>query len=416
MLTIRATRVGGASTLSQIVQSVEVALSTKAPVESVADRVSRWFVPAVIVVSAVAFGGGIWFGLHPGASLMRAIAVLVIACPCALGIATPLAITAAVGAASTRGILVSNARVFEQFRKVDLVVLDKTGTLTEGNFQLLATSVDTALPLVAALERCSGHPIARTIVRHVEELGLPIPEAHDVVVHPGQGIEGVVEGGRVVVGNRTLVPPGSTIEGAFHTTTVVYAAVDGVFRGWIALGDRIRPDAAGLVSMLRAGGIETLVVSGDSRENTASVARDVGATAFFAEVLPAGKAEIIREHQKAGKVVAMIGDGVNDVPALAAADIGIALGHGTDLTIQAAPVVLMAPRLAGVLEIFTLSRRTLQVVRQNLFWAFFYNCAGMTLAITGLLNPILAAGAMVLSSLSVIGNSLRLYENRRVQS
>jgi heavy metal translocating P-type ATPase len=415
VLEIRATRVGADSTLSQIIRSVESAMSSRSAIERVVDRAARMFVPIVIGVAALAFFGGVAFGVDSATALMRAIAVLVIACPCALGIATPLAITAAVGAASRRGILVSDSRVLELVNKVDVMVLDKTGTVTEGDFAVLDLALPReVLPLVAAVEAYSEHPLGRASVRHAQSQGLSIPSALDIEIYKGQGIAGFINGRRIVVGNRRLVPG---IEPALEArasqweasgATVAFVSIDGRPAGAMAFGDRVRVGAPELIAALRARGIRTIMLSGDSEATTAFVARQTGVDEFRAGVPPDGKLALIGELKTGGRTVAMAGDGVNDAPALAAADLGIALGSGTDLAMRAAPVVLMSPALDRVLEVFDLSRMTLRTVRQNLFWAFFYNVAGITLAITGILNPILAAGAMVLSSLSVIGNSMRL--------
>jgi heavy metal translocating P-type ATPase len=402
VLEIQATRVGADSTLAQIVRTVEQAAASRTQVERTVDRVSHIFVPAVLLLSVLTFAGWQWRTGRPVDALMHAIAVLVIACPCALGIATPLALTAAVAGASRRGILVSDTRVLETIRKIDLVVLDKTGTATGGHFKLLETFGDTSrMAELAAVEACSEHLLAKAIVAaHPTTL-----KASDVVIHPGQGISGVVRGVRYFIGNQHLVGYAAACD---SPATTVYFAWEGAVRGRMTFGDRVRPDAAALCANLHRRGIRTLLLSGDSSAATESVAAAIGADSWTAEATPDRKVEIIRERQQRGDVVAMIGDGVNDAPSLAQADLGIALGSGADIAIQAAPLILMGAALSGVLETLELAQRTFRIVRQNLFWAFVYNVAGMALAITGVLNPILAAAAMVLSSLSVIGNSRRL--------
>jgi heavy metal translocating P-type ATPase len=374
--------------------------------ERAVDRVSRVFIPGVLVVAALTFAG--WLArTGPSDALLHAIAVLVIACPCALGIATPLALTNAVAAAARRGILVSDARVLETIRAVDVVVLDKTGTATTGEFQLLATAGDTSrIAELAAVEACSEHPIGRAMAGQARGL-----VAHDICVHTGQGISGVVGETRYFLGNRRMMeayagqafPPVNLTEG-----TVVYFGWDGAVHGMLSFGDPIRSDAAALCSALRSRGIRTVLLSGDASEATAPVAAAIGADEWIAEASPEQKIDHIRRLQSAGARVAMIGDGVNDAPSLAQADLGIALGSGTDIAVQAAPLVLMGSGLGAVVETLDLSRRAFRVVRQNLFWAFGYNTAGITLAVLGILNPILAAAAMVLSSVSVIANSRRL--------
>jgi len=370
------------------------------------------------------FAGWMWRTGRPAEALMHAIAVVVIACPCALGIATPLALTAAVATAGRRGILVADTRVLETIRAVDLVVLDKTGTATTGEFTLLATVGDASrMAELAAVEACSEHPVGRAL----GDSGL---HATDVSIHKGMGISGVVNGTRYFLGNQAFVEQWgrrfrlpTTVQGEGWQAeppappappaplphgTQVYFAWDNAVRGAMAFGDRIRPEAAGLCDALRRRGIRTLLLSGDCSATTGHTAAAIGADHWVAEATPDRKIEIIRELQQKGSTVAMIGDGVNDAPSLAQADLGIALGSGADIALQAAPLVLMNNSLAAVIDTLDLGRRTFRIVRQNLFWAFAYNAVGITLAMAGVLNPIMAAGAMVLSSLSVIGNSRRL--------
>jgi heavy metal translocating P-type ATPase len=407
VLEVRATRVGAKSTLARIVRTVEQAAASRTKMERAVDGVARLFIPGVLALAVITFV--IW-QLHtgkPGTALMHAIAVLVIACPCALGIATPLALTAAVAAAGRRGILVSDTRVLETIRAVHTVILDKTGTATYGEFALLESAGDTSrMTQLAALEAWSEHPIAKALGGQTGSL----PAARDVAIHAGRGITGTVEGGQYFLGNRALVDQ----LGAKFTDlpqlggSVVYFGWDEEVRGALSFGDRVRPEAAALCADLRRRGIRIVLLSGDTRSATAAVADQIGADEWIAEALPERKVAIIRELQQEGCVVAMIGDGVNDAPSLAQADLGIALGSGTDIAMQAAPLVLMGRSLGAVTETLDLARRTFRIVRQNLFWAFAYNTAGIALAMTGILNPILAAAAMVLSSLSVIGNSRRL--------
>jgi heavy metal translocating P-type ATPase len=431
VLEVQATKVAGAGALSQMIRTVEAAMGSRSNIERVVDRVSRMFVPAVIVVAAVTVSVGLAFGVPVSEALLRGIAVLVIACPCALGIATPLALTGAVSAASRRGILVSDNRVLETIQDVDVVVLDKTGTVTCGDFTVLevvacpvfamaqgpyGVAGQELLSAVASLEMYSEHPLGRAIVWHARELNLALSPAVDVEIRKGMGIIGVVDGRRIVAGNRRMMAdlrPNLDIdarasEWEMQGHTVAFVGWDGDVTGAVALGDRVRPEAAKLVSELKNRGIQTTLISGDAPATTAAMASAIGVDSFRAGVLPEGKLEAIRALQATGKTVAMVGDGVNDAPALAMANLGIALGSGADLAMQAAPIVLMTPALDRVLDVFELSQATLRVVRQNLFWAFFYNAVGITLAMTGILTPILAAGAMVLSSVSVIGNSRRL--------
>jgi heavy metal translocating P-type ATPase len=402
VLEVRATRVGADSSLALIVRTVEQAAASRTQVERAVDRVARIFVPVVLVLAVLTFGVWTWITGSAGEALIHAIAVLVIACPCALGIATPLALTAAVAGASRRGVLVSDTRVLETIRKVDTVVLDKTGTATEGEFTLLEVTGDTSrMAELAAVEACSEHPLGKAIVaRYSANL-----MASDVTIHAGMGISGAVGSVRYFIGNRHLM--GGEIK-CVGPGTAAYFGWDGEIRGAMTFGDRVRPEAAELCRSLRGRGVRTLLLSGDSNEATSAVAAAIGADEWRAEATPDTKVDVIRALQQRGEVVAMVGDGVNDAPSLAQADLGVALGSGADIAMQAAPLVLMGASLAGVTETLDLARRTFRVVRQNLFWAFAYNVVGMALAVTGVLNPILAASAMVLSSLSVIGNSRRL--------
>jgi heavy metal translocating P-type ATPase len=413
LLEIEATRVGQDSTLAHIVRTVERAAANRTRIERAVDRVSRVFVPLVLALSLATFAFWIW-RVGTAESLAHAIAVLVIACPCALGIATPLALTAAVAAASRRGILVSDTRVLETIRGVDVMVLDKTGTVTEGAFALLETVGDTSrMAEIAAVEACSEHPLAKAIL--AAHGGGLLAAASDISIHPGMGISGVVNGARYFIGNSRLMETfgarvghlAAASSGA-DTGTVIYFGWEGSVRGAMAFGDRVRPDAHGLCAALARRGIRTLLLSGDAAAPTQAVAVAIGAGEWEAEATPERKIETIRRLRQSGAVVMMIGDGVNDAPSLAEADLGIALGCGADIAIQAAPLVLMNNKLATVIDALDLSRRVFRVVRQNLFWAFAYNIVGITLAFAGIVSPILAASAMVLSSLSVIGNSRRL--------
>jgi len=416
VLHVRATKVGMESTLAQIIQAVESAMGRRSHLERQVDRVSRVFTPCVIAVALVTFGGWMFAGAALTGALMRAISVLVIACPCALGIATPLALTTAIAAAARKHILVTDGQVLETIRKVDAVVFDKTGTVTRGDFGLLEIAGDpTDLPLVASLEAQSQHPLGRALCRWAESEHLSMDLAREVTVQEGMGISGVVQGRKVFVGNRSLCleMPSRELAEIVETWerlghTVVYFGSEGRVSGALAFGDQIKPEAARLLSELKIRGIRTLLVSGDGRATTNWVAAQIGVDQAVAEALPERKTEVVRDLQKRGTVVAMVGDGVNDAPSLAQADLGIALSSGTDIAMKAAPLVISGGNLLAVLEAFDLAKSTLRVVRQNLFWAFFYNTIGVTLAAAGLINPIFAAGAMVVSSLSVIWNSKRI--------
>ncbi len=455
VLQIRATHTASTSTLARVVAMIEEALSRRSALERIVDRVSKVFVPSVVGVAALTFLL-LWLtkSASLATSLMRAITVLVIACPCALGLATPLAITAAMGSASRRGILFRDSEVLETLCKVDAVVLDKTGTATEGTFAVLdfilsrqehpalvAVSAEgegsernvldleseafafaethlKALSLIGSLEQYSEHPLGSAFVAFAKQQGAKLTLASNIDVLKGCGISGTVDGRHAFIGNRRLMAERGIAlthetekevrEWESQSKTVAFFGWDGELRGLAALGDRVRANARELVTQLKSEGISVYLVSGDSRATTQSVAASIGADHYRSEVLPEGKAELVKDLQKDGAVVAMVGDGINDAPALAQADLGVAMGSGADIAVKAAAVVLMNSSLEKIPEIFALATKTIRVVRQNLFWAFFYNAIGISLAIAGILNPILAAGAMLLSSASVVINSLRL--------
>jgi len=435
VLEVQATRTAGDSTLARIIALVNQALTSRSPLERAADRVARVFVPCVMLLASLTFAY-YWFadGASLTVSLMRGITVLIIACPCALGLATPLAITAAMGSAARGGILVTDSRVLETLGKVDTIILDKTGTVTEGFFSLLdvelcaepslepsdapAPTRDQALLLLASLEQYSEHPLGRALADHVRQRAPALFDASDVNVHKGEGITGRVQGRELFVGNRRLVAPlgipgidSSAVRATQWESegkTITYFGWDGRLQGLLAFGDKLRDEAVGVVAELKRRGTKVHVVSGDSPSTTRWIATCLAADSYQAEVLPEQKAEFVRKLQSQGAVVAMVGDGINDAPALAQADLGIAMGSGTDIAMKAAAVVLMTGSLRKILEVFDLAAQTLRIVRQNLFWAFLYNAVGISLAVAGFLNPIFAAAAMLLSSLSVVGNSLRL--------
>jgi heavy metal translocating P-type ATPase len=389
-------------------------------------RVARIFVPCVMVLSGLTFAFCYFSGrLGLTVALMRGITVLIVACPCALGLATPLALTAAMGSAARAGILVSDSRVLETLGKVDSVILDKTGTATEGVFSLLHSETpaphsgrDKALLLAASLEQYSEHPLGRALVEFVRQSESRLLSATEVTVHKGQGISGCVEGRNVFVGNRRLtallgipVDDRSAERAAQWESegkTIAFFGWDGCLQGVLAFGDKLRAEAVEVVGELRRRGCRVHLVSGDSLATTRWIASCLGVDSFQAEVLPEQKAEFVRQLQSRGAVVAMVGDGINDAPALAQADLGIAMGSGADIAMKAATVVLTTSSLGKIPDVFWLAARTLRIVRQNLFWAFLYNLVGISLAVVGYLNPIFAAAAMLLSSLSVVANSLRL--------
>ena len=455
VLHVQATQSARDSTLSRLIDLVEQALTQRSDLERMVDRVSRLFVPSVIAVALLTFFYA-WNTAHVSlaASLMRAISVLVIACPCALGLATPLAMTAAYNSVSRQGILIRDSRVLENLHKVDTVIFDKTGTVTEGRFSLLrflpcqrkvseavlagdfrdppkmmdapcASALDgdeslfqDSLELVASLEQYSEHPLGRAVVAFARSYTTTLRDADSVQVHKGCGITGIVRNKSVFAGNRRLAQElGIRISEAAETQaraweeegkTVAFAGWDGDLQALAAFGDRLKGEATELMAQLMSRGIKVHIVSGDSRSTVRCVASQCGVDHWHAEVLPDEKVQEIIRLQQEGALVAMVGDGINDAPALAQADVGIAVGSGTDLAMKAADVVLMSGSLRKILDVHDLSCRTMRIVRQNLFWAFFYNTIGIALAIAGVLNPIMAAGAMLLSSVSVVGNSLRL--------
>lgn len=456
---IRATKVGQDTTLAQIIKLVERAVSSRSNLERTVDKVSRIFVPSVIFVAVMTFAVCYGFGLTSlDEALMRAITILVIACPCALGLATPLAITAAVGAASRSGILVSDSSVLEKACDLDAVVFDKTGTITNGKFELVDFQLainknaenaafaavgnvrtllnsnqindceifeNEYLPLISALEKYSEHPLGSAVVRYAENCFITPDDARNVEIKKGFGISGKVADKQIFIGNRRLIEEKNLSiektldEKAFDWEisgkTVAYFGDDEKIKGAIAFGDSIKPEAKEIIRELKTRGIKSIIVSGDSVETTKFVAEQIGADDFQAAALPLDKTNAIAKLQNSGLKVAMIGDGINDAPALAEADLGIALASGTDIAMKAADIVLTGNSLEKILTVFELSKKTRRVVRQNLFWAFFYNALGMSLAMTGILNPIAAAGAMLLSSVSVIGNSKRLGKSNEIE-
>jgi P-type Cu+ transporter len=431
-LVMRADKVGADTMLSRIVAMVAEAQRSRAPIQRLADFVAGWFVPAVILVAVVAFIAWAVWGPSPAFAygLIAAVSVLIIACPCALGLATPMSIMVGVGKGATAGVLIKNAEALERFEKVDTLVVDKTGTLTEGKPRVTAVvtapGIDeaTVLSLAASLERSSEHPLAAAIVASARERDLPIAEAADFSSVTGKGVVGKVGGRTVSLGNAAMMRDQGVAladlevradEFRREGATALFAAVDGRPGGVIAVADPIKASTPQALETLRADGVRIVMLTGDNRTTAEAVARRLGIDEVEAEVLPEDKNQIVRKLRAQGRVVAMAGDGVNDAPALAEADIGVAMGTGTDVAIQSAGVTLVKSDLAGVARARTLSRATMRNIRQNLFLAFVYNALGVPVA-AGLfyplfgwtLSPIIAAAAMALSSVSVVGNALRL--------
>jgi len=424
-LRIRVAAVGGDTTLARIIALVEGAQASKAPVQRLADRVSAVFVPIVLAVAAATLAGWLVAGAAAESAIIAAVSVLVIACPCALGLATPTAIMVATGAAARAGILVEDAEALEAAARVSAVVFDKTGTLTEGRPRLLEVlpisgEEGALLALVAAAQQGSEHPLARALIAAANERGLALAPVALFRALPGRGIDATVSGRRVIVGSRRLMAemnvPLALLDAlaaapAAQGLGLLYAAeIAQTARplGVLAAGDEVRPSAAAAVRNLRERGIGVSLLTGDSEIVARAVARAVGIEDVQAGVLPADKAEAVRRLQGAGRVVAMVGDGINDAPALAAADLGIALAAGTDVAAAASGITLMRPDLSLVPAALGLARLGVARIRENLFWAFAFNVVGIPLAALGVLSPVLAGAAMAFSSVSVVANSLRL--------
>ncbi|MBY3380956.1 copper-transporting P-type ATPase [Rhizobium laguerreae] len=429
---MRAGKVGRDTMLSQIVRMVAEAQRSRAPIQRLADQVSGWFVPAVILIAVAAFvAWGVW-GPDPrfAHGLVAAVAVLIIACPCALGLATPMSIMVGVGRGARMGVLIKNAEALERFERIDTLVVDKTGTLTEGRPKVIALKVvqgfDEAelLRLAATLERASEHPLAAAIVAAAKDRGLALSEAREFDSPVGKGVTGTVDGRKLVIGSHrimaeagvdlsTLVAEAEALRG--EGPTVIYVAIDGEVGGLVAIADPIKATTPEALRSLRKENIRVVMLTGDNRTTAEAVARRLGIDEVEAEILPEDKGKVVARLRSEGRVVAMAGDGVNDAPALAAADVGIAMGTGTDVAIQSAGVTLLKGDLQGIARARKLSHATMSNIRQNLFFAFIYNAAGVPVAagvlypaLGLLLSPIIAAAAMALSSVSVIGNSLRL--------
>jgi P-type Cu+ transporter len=440
-IVMRATAVGRDTALAQIVRLVEDAQGSRVPMQRLADKVSSWFVPAVLVAAAATFAAWALFGPDTGRMTMAigtAIAVLIIACPCALGLATPTAVMVGTGKAAELGILIGNGEALEQAKRLTAVVLDKTGTITRGRPTVTGVTTagswqqDDLLALVAAAETGSEHPLGEAIVAAARDAGLTLGRVQAFEAVPGHGVEAVVDGHRVAVGNEALMRRGRVDAGqlaavsadaAERGETPMYVAVDGELAGVVTVADTVKPESAEAVAQLQALGLQVWMLTGDNAATAAAIARQVGIEHVIADVLPSQKSERVAALQNQGQVVAMVGDGVNDAPALAQADLGMAIGTGSDVAIAASDVTLVGGDLRGIVSAIALSRRTVTTIQQGLFWAFAYNvllipvAAGALYFAGGiLLDPVLAAAAMAMSSVSVVTNALRLKRFRRPSS
>jgi Cu+-exporting ATPase len=429
---MRAEKVGRDTMLARIVQMVAEAQRSRAPIQRLADQVAAWFVPAVIAVALIAFIAWAMFGPEPplAHALVVAVSVLIIACPCALGLATPMSIMVGVGRGAQAGVLIKNAEALERMEKVDTLIVDKTGTLTSGRPAVTAIVTtaghdqDAVLRLAASVEQASEHPLALAIVREAQARNLRLAPVSDFDAPTGRGALGMVEGKRVALGTgpfmHELGVAADPLAGEANAlrqdgATVIFVAIDDRLEGVVAIADQIKPSTPEALQALRADAIKIVMLTGDNRATAMAIARQLGITTVEAEVLPDQKAGVVLRYRSMGKVVAMAGDGVNDAPALAAADVGIAMGTGTDVAIESAGITLLKGDLNGIVRARRLSRATMSNIRQNLFFAFVYNAAGVPVAagvlypVAGiLLSPAIAAAAMALSSVSVVGNALRL--------
>ncbi len=429
---MRAEKVGAETLLAKIVQMVAQAQRSRAPIQRLADQVAGWFVPLVIAVAAAAFTAWAILGPEPRLTfgLIAAVSVLIIPCPCALGLATPMSIMVGVGRGAETGVLIKSAEALERLEKVDTIVVDKTGTLTEGRPSVVAvktvagTDANDFLRLAASVERGSQHPLGAAIVRAAGDRKLELVAVTDFDAPIGKGVTGIADGKRVVIGNRRIMTEAgmttALLDAEAETVrrdggTAIYVAIDGQLAGVIAVADPIKPSSLGAIAALKAAGLRVVMLTGDNATTANAVAEKVGITEVEADVLPDQKSKLVERLRAEGRFVAMAGDGVNDAPALAAADVGIAMGAGTDVAMESAGIKLVKGDLNGIVQARNLSAATMSNIRQNLFFAFVYNAAGVPIAagvlypfFGVLLSPIIAAAAMALSSVSVIGNALRL--------
>ncbi len=422
------TALGDNSVLGQIIKLVEEAQGSKAPIQKLADKVSSIFVPAVIILAIITFTGWLIFAdaNNFNVALINFVAVLIIACPCALGLATPTAIMVGTGLGARNGILIKNGESLEMAHKIDTIVLDKTGTITEGSptvTDIISNGKDETefLRIAASVENKSEHPIAAALVEYAKQRGIDIAEVEDFRSLSGMGVTAIVEGNMAALGNDKLMKQFSIKTDGLgqqyeklskEGKTVIFCAINGELYGMIAIEDPVKSSSAEAISQMRKSGLDVFMLTGDNEKTAAAIAKRVGIDNYFAEVMPDEKAGKVKELQQKGKIVAMVGDGINDSPALVTADLGIAIGTGTDIAIESSDITLVKGNLLGVVSAINLSHKTIRTIKQNLFWAFIYNTIGIPFAALGLLNPMIAALAMSFSSVSVISNSLRLRRAR----
>jgi Cu+-exporting ATPase len=423
-LVVEATKIGADTALAQIARLVAEAQAGKAPIQRLVDRVSAVFVPIVIAVSLTTLVGWLVLTGDAGAAFSAAVAVLIIACPCALGLATPTALMVGTGRGAQLGILIRGPEILEQTRRITTILLDKTGTVTEGRMWVTgvvpagAAGSAVLLRLAGSAEDASEHPVAQAVVAYARAQGASLEPVESFANRSGMGVEAVVGGHTVVVGRPSMLTEWGLalpqeLEQAFARAeseghTVVAAAVDGAVAGLFVLADRIKPTSAAAVAQLRALGLTPVLLTGDNERAAGAIAAEAGIEQVIANVLPADKSAVVMRLQREGETVAVVGDGVNDAPALAQADLGLALGTGTDVAIEASDLTLVSGDLRAAADAIRLARRTLRTIEANLFWAFAYNVAAIPLAMAGLLSPVIAAGAMAFSSVFVVTNSLRL--------